>query len=132
MRCLFYFCIAAIPCTAVIADVQSVHQMRPSRDYTNFHSQEILDADTQTGFVMWIKNHVKAHRHHHHTETVYVLEGEADLVLGTEQRRVKPGDVIHIPIGTIHALKITSKKPMKILTFKAPRDLGDDYDWIES
>ncbi|MBV9121510.1 MAG: cupin domain-containing protein [Chloroflexi bacterium] len=44
---------------------------------------------------------------HSHTceEILTILEGEADLRLGGESRRVSPGFSAHVPPGTVHAFQ---------------------------
>ena len=42
------------------------------------------------------------HIHREHDETAYVMEGDTDFRLGGFTKRVKPGDIIHIPAGVPH------------------------------
>jgi quercetin dioxygenase-like cupin family protein len=45
---------------------------------------------------------------HPWTEYFYVLEGEIDVAVGEEERRVGAGDLVHIPAGTTHAFAVAS------------------------
>lgn len=45
------------------------------------------------------------HRHRYRSETWTIIEGEGELIVENEVRRVKAGDVIQIKVGQLHALK---------------------------
>lgn len=79
-----------------------------------------------SSFVIVIKKDVKKHKHATHSEHVYVLEGTGEMLLGDKTITVKKGDVIFIPKGTPHAVKVTSKKPMKVISVQAPQFDGKD------
>ena len=54
---------------------------------------------------------------HPGVESSYVLDGEADLfVTGQQPRHVKAGDSWIIPEGVVHSARVTSSKPLKIVT----------------
>ncbi|TND10383.1 MAG: Cupin domain protein [Bacteroidetes bacterium] len=79
-----------------------------------------------SSFAIVIKKEVKKHKHVHHAEHVYILEGAGEMILGDKILQVKKGDVIFIPKGTPHAVKVTSKKPMKVISVQAPYFDGKD------
>jgi quercetin dioxygenase-like cupin family protein len=73
------------------------------------------------------------HRHPNCEELLYVLEGEADHLLGDEMYRLKAGDVIRIPQGVPHWARATSDSPVvAIISFSSGDrqtenlDSGDD------
>lgn len=47
-------------------------------------------------------------KHTHRAETWTFVEGEGEIVLGEERRRVKCGETVVIPAGTLHALRATT------------------------
>ena len=53
-------------------------------------------------------------------EAYYVVEGEVDFVLGDSARRVRAGDFLYAPGGTVHAFKGASAHPARVLVFDAP------------
>lgn len=57
------------------------------------------------------------HQHDDTEQVFYVLEGEGQLEIGTEQQRfaVKPGDVVRIPVATLHAIHCTGPDDLKYL-----------------
>jgi quercetin dioxygenase-like cupin family protein len=58
---------------------------------------------------------------HSHTdaESFYVLSGEVEALVqttgGLEWQKLRPGDFVHIPVGTKHAWRNRSSKPMSVL-----------------
>ncbi|UPT69268.1 MAG: cupin domain-containing protein [Sphingobacteriales bacterium JAD_PAG50586_3] len=56
------------------------------------------------------------------------MDGEADMMLVDKWFKVKNGDVIFIPKGTLHAVNVTSRRPLKVFAVQAPE--SDDSDTI--
>jgi len=79
-----------------------------------------------TGNVIWIQSELKPHKHVNHSEHAYIIDGEADMRLGDKWFKVKNGDVVFIPKGTVHAVKVTSKRPLKVFAVQAPHSDGSD------
>ncbi len=48
------------------------------------------------------KGGARAHIHRDHDEIIYVAEGEGEFRLGDEVKRVRPGDIVVAPSGTVH------------------------------
>jgi len=60
----------------------------------------------------------KSVMHHKHDDTeqvFYMLEGTGFLCIGADKKEyaVKPGDVIRIPVSTLHSIKTDSEKAIK-------------------
>ena len=66
---------------------------------------------------------------HHHADTeeiYYLLEGQAEMKLGDQTRRVGPGDAIAIPSGQIHQIKNVGPCQLRFLCMCAPAYEHDD------
>ena len=62
-------------------------------------------------------------RHYHSNidETVYVIDGEMNILLGEEIFKVKAGSFVFIPRGIVHTVGLIDSKPCKFLsTFSPP------------
>lgn len=79
-----------------------------------------------TGNIIWITSELAPHMHVNHSEHAYIIDGEADMRLGDKWFKVKNGDVIFIPKGVIHAVKVTSRRPLKVFAVQAPYSDGSD------
>jgi quercetin dioxygenase-like cupin family protein len=53
-------------------------------------------------------------------EAYYVVDGEVDFTLGDASRRVRAGDFLYAPGGTVHAFRGASERPARVLVFDAP------------
>lgn len=98
---------------------------------SNIWSQRISGDSLSSGFIIVIKNEVKAHKHLYHSEHVSVLEGTGIMKLGKKSFEIIPGMVIFIPKGTIHWVKTTSKIPLKVLSVQSPYFDGQDRVTVE-
>lgn len=90
-----------------------------------------LDSDSlATTFVIWVEKEVPLHRHNTHSETVIVLEGTGEFRMNDEVTSINAGDYIFIPMGTPHAVTVTSDNPMKVISIQAPEFDGTDREPI--
>lgn len=103
----------------------------PPGEFENIHVEKIATDSLSTAFVIWVKKEVKPHVHERHTESLYVLEGDGKMLLGSETIQISAGDFLHIPSGTIHSLEVTSQKPVKVISLQAPEFHGKDRKFID-
>jgi quercetin dioxygenase-like cupin family protein len=64
-------------------------------------------------------------------EAYYVVEGEVRFTLGTETRRVKPGDFIFAPAGTLHGFQGASEQPARVLILDVPAHAESFFREVE-
>ncbi len=57
------------------------------------------------------------HQHDDTEQVFFVLAGEGQLEIGTEKESfpVNPGDVVRIPVATLHTIHCTSPDPLRYL-----------------
>jgi len=110
---------------------QSLDTIKGPSAYDNIYSKPIASDSLSSSFVIFIKKEVKKHKHIEHTENVYVLEGEGEMVLADKTFKVKKGDVVFIPKNTVHSLKVTSSFPLKALSIQSPYFDGKDRIFVE-
>ena len=51
---------------------------------------------------------------------MYVIEGEAAITVGEEERRAGPGGLVMIPAGARHHVRNPGREPLFFLTVYAP------------
>ncbi len=106
-------------------------------DSIPFKSEELIKIERIGGdsltssFVISIKQGVKKHLHREHSETIYVIEGEAEMLLGDRTINIKKGDYIFIPKNTPHKVEVTSAIPLKVLSIQSPYFDGKDRLLLE-
>lgn len=125
MRFLFAL-LLFFPSLASSQSQTGLELLSPQSDYDNISTHKLNSDSDVTSILIWIRNEVKPHRHVLHTEQVYVLEGTGRMLLGEKTIDVKAGDLIFIPKNTVHALRVTSSAPMKVLSIQAPEFDGTD------
>ncbi len=123
---ILFFCVGYIR-----AQHSALDTIKPPSNYENIHAVKIASDSLSTSFVIFIKSEVKLHKHNTHTENVIVLEGEGNMQLDYKKLKIKKGDHIFIPNGHPHSVKVTSKKPMKVLSIQSPGFDGSDRVFIE-
>jgi mannose-6-phosphate isomerase-like protein (cupin superfamily) len=127
----FLICILLLAPLAVFCQYSSLDTIKAPSKYENVHVVKVASDSLSTTFVIFIKKEVKLHKHNEHTENVLVLEGEGEMKLGDKKFKVKKGDHIFIPKGTPHAVVVTSKKPMKVVSIQSPWFDGSDREMIK-
>ena len=106
-------------------------KLKPQGTFDNVKVQKIYSDKHTSSFVIWIKKGVKAHKHIRHTEQVYILGGKASMRLNDKTFTVKKGDWIAIPEGSIHAVTVTSRKPLQVFSIQTPEFLGKDRVFVK-
>src|SRR5919199_1914860 len=60
------------------------------------------------------------HHHDDHVDSFYVVEGEADFLMGEETIRLGAGSFVAAPRGVVHAFSIADVGPARLLNVHAP------------
>jgi mannose-6-phosphate isomerase-like protein (cupin superfamily) len=63
---------------------------------------------------------VDPHTHDDHVDSFYVLEGEAEFMLGDEVVRASPGTFVAAPPGLVHGFRSVGDVDLRILNVHAP------------
>lgn len=79
-----------------------------------------------SSFLIVIKNRVPLHKHLHHAEHVYVIEGSGNMVLGNQQFKINAGDYVFIPKNTPHAVQVHEGQILKVISIQSPYFDGSD------
>jgi mannose-6-phosphate isomerase-like protein (cupin superfamily) len=63
---------------------------------------------------------VQPHSHADHVDSFYVLEGEAEFVVGDDVLRVGPGAYVAAPVGLTHGFRNAGDGELRMLNLHAP------------
>lgn len=97
-----------------------------SYDWENDHTFVKVAGGDSGGAYTLMEDNLKAtfalglHRHDHHAETFYFLEGTVDFYADGDWIKTKPGTTIHVPSGVPHACKVADGQPAKMLMIYQP------------
>lgn len=97
----------------------------------NIYNMPLFSDSLSSSFCILIKKEVKPHKHLQHSEHVIVSEGSGIMKLGENSFPIRKGDVIFIPRNTVHSVKTTGSKPLKVISVQAPLFDGKDRIMIE-
>jgi mannose-6-phosphate isomerase-like protein (cupin superfamily) len=117
---------------ALQAQIVQAKSLRPdSTTYQNVFVKKLYSDSSSTTFAIWIKEEVKPHLHKHHTEVVSVVDGKGLMTVAGETQKIKRGDLILIPPGTVHSVVAVSNKPLLVISTQSPQFMGDDRFWAK-
>jgi mannose-6-phosphate isomerase-like protein (cupin superfamily) len=132
MRLFLFLALCGAMDTVHCQNYRELGSIQPdSLNFSNILVKKLDSDSLVSNFLIWVKDEVKSHKHVHHSETVLVLEGEGIMNLGGSEFLIRKGDYIFIPADTPHAVKVTSKKSLKVLSIQAPEFKGDDRVFID-
>ena len=63
---------------------------------------------------------VDAHSHGDHVDSFYVLEGEAEFIVGDDVVRAGPGTYVAAPVGAVHGFRNVGTGDLRMLNIHAP------------
>jgi mannose-6-phosphate isomerase-like protein (cupin superfamily) len=122
----YLFLVSLVLSVQVYAERLVISDIMSPENLENIHVVKLASDSFSTDFVIFVKNKVPLHKHVKHSETIYVLEGKAQLQLGEQSMEITAGDYIRVPQGMPHGVKVLSSVPLKILSVQAPEFFGKD------
>lgn len=127
---LFLIIVGVKPYVSAQSSINLDSVQEPS-SYENIHIQKLFSDKNASSFLIFVKKEVKLHKHLHHSETIYIMEGSGRMILGNQTIDVKKGDLIFVPENTAHSVLVTSDIPLKVISNQAPEFDGKDRVILE-
>lgn len=118
-------------CAALGSSIVNLNAMVPQADKNTLSVQPLGTDKHASEFLISIPKSVPVHIHRHHTEIVYVIDGEGKMTLNDELVSIKKGDYVRIPENTPHGVVVTSDKPLKVLSVQTPEFKGIDRHLVK-
>lgn len=121
-------------CTHFAVQAQNhfrVNEIMPEVMKENVTVHSMCSDTHESAYLIWVKDSVKPHYHQKHTELIYVISGRGNFYVGQEVYRLKEGDFVRIPEGSIHSFKTTSSEEVKVISIQTPEFKGKDRVWVE-
>ena len=72
-----------------------------------------------------LTGHIKRHAHPQSHHFLYLIQGQIELTVGEETRRIQAGDFVVIPQGSVHAMQRVGAAEALFLDIASPPDVGD-------
>ena len=95
-------------------------------NWENDHTFVKVSASDTGGAYTLMEDNLKAtfalglHRHDHHAETFYILEGVLDFYVDGEWLKAEAGSTLHVPPGVPHACRVADATPARMLMIFQP------------
>ena len=67
------------------------------------------------------------HLHRRHVDSFYVLDGELELTVDGKTVNAQPGELVHVPPGTVHSFRNSSREHVRFLNLHTPGMRFDEY-----
>lgn len=95
---------------------------------------ELISSHDGLGWSLAIADIVDTVPHYHRRtlETYTVVTGILEVTVDDEKHVLHPGDVITIPIGSIHSARSLTQEPARILVSCLPGWTSDDHNLVET
>lgn len=107
-----------------MVDSNALHWEEHPRIQNIFMKVLLTSADNPLANISLVKvpvgSHVSRHLHPGEVETVYLLAGKSELVLGEERVPFNAGSVVAIPKGLEHELHNVGDETVELLAFFTP------------
>jgi mannose-6-phosphate isomerase-like protein (cupin superfamily) len=126
---LLYSCVT--PITIGAQTVSKTDTIGSTSKTENIYNKALYSDSLCSSFCIVIKNEVKPHKHHYHSEHVTVLEGEGLMKLDGKSFTIRKGDVVFIPKNAVHSVKRIGLIPLKVISVQAPYFDGKDRVIVE-
>jgi len=68
---------------------------------------------------------IQRHAHPQSHHFLYLIQGQIELTVGDETRRIQAGDFVTIPQGSVHAMQRLGTAEALFLDIASPPDVGD-------
>jgi len=97
------------------------------------YKKKVLLEDQAGGAVLQIniaepRTTLPSHYHKSTKEWIYILSGEATLIINDKKFPMKPNELITIEPDEIHTVRNDSEKEFKYLVFKSNVEKGDKFE----
>lgn len=125
IKVLFFLLISSASYSQDI-EITNLKEVVPEKSFENVTVKKLHSDENSSYFVIWIKKDVASHKHADHSEGIIVLDGEGEMTIAKNSFKIKQGDHFVIPKNTFHSVKVTSEKPLKVVSVQAPKFEGKD------
>jgi quercetin dioxygenase-like cupin family protein len=124
---------AADTASQIVTQVDQILKDNPLKAGEKAQRIKVAEDDTITVFVVRLVEgaEIKAHFHKTHDETVYVLKGTGEMLVGDKWTDIKPGTLHFNPMGKAHYTKNTGDEPLVAISIFTPAMREPDSHAVE-
>jgi quercetin dioxygenase-like cupin family protein len=105
-------------------------EVKKGEERPGFTNKVLVKELTYTVGAVAVKDEIKAHRHKDGDHVIYIVSGQGTMTHGDQTITLKPGMVVHVPKGVVHALKAQGGE-LTLLDFAQPPFNPDQMEWVK-
>ena len=105
-------------------------EVKNGEERPGFTLKVLVKEPTYTVGAVGVKDEIKAHIHKDGDHVLYIVSGQGSMRHGTQTIALKPGMVVHIPKGEVHAIKAQGGE-LTLLDFAQPPFKPDQMEWVQ-
>jgi len=104
-------------------------EVKKGEQRAGFTNKVLVKESTYTVGAVAVNDEIKAHRHKDGDHVLYIVSGQGTMRHGDQTITLKPGMVVHVPKGVVHALKAQGGE-LTLLDFAQPPFNPDQIEWV--
>jgi len=105
-------------------------EVKKGEERPGFTIRSLVKTPTYTVSAVAVKDEVKPHLHKDGDHVAYIVSGQGTLTHGDTTIALKPGMIVHIPKGVVHALKAKGRD-LTFMDFGQPPFDPNRIEWIK-
>ena len=105
-------------------------EVKKGEERPGFTLKVLVKEPTYTVGAVAVKDEIKAHRHNDGDHVLYIVSGQGAMTHGNQTITLKPGMVVHVPKGEVHAIKAQGGE-LTLLDFAQPPFKPDQMEWVK-
>jgi quercetin dioxygenase-like cupin family protein len=105
-------------------------EVKQGEERAGFTLKVLVKEPTYTVGAVAVKDEIKAHRHKDGDHVLYIVSGQGTMIHGDQTITLKPGMVVHVPKGVVHALKAQGGE-LTLVDFAQPPFSPDQMEWVK-
>jgi mannose-6-phosphate isomerase-like protein (cupin superfamily) len=106
------------------------NEVKKGEQRPGFTNMVMVKTTTFTVGAVAVKEEIKPHRHHDGAHVLYIVSGGGTMTHGDQTIALKPGMIVHIPVGAAHGIKAEGGE-LTLGDFAQPPFDPDKMEWIK-
>ncbi len=106
------------------------NEVKQGEQRPGFTNKVMVKTATFTVGAVAVKEEIKPHRHHDGAHVLYIVSGGRTMTHGDQTITLKPGMVVHVPVGVAHGIKAEGGE-LTFVDFAQPPFDPQKMEWLK-
>ena len=122
--------LVAVPVYAQHEAFEFGNEVKQGEQRPGFTNKVMVKTATFTVGAVAVKDEIKLHKHNDGSHVIYVVSGGGTMTHGDKTITLKPGMVVHVPVGVVHGVK-AKDGDLTFVDFAQPPFDPNKMEWIK-